>query len=102
MTKSIIEDVKRITVSKNKESSRDYRIFQELIDSNLKLSSAPLTEDTVMKNILLPCTFKESSLHVEEVVTELSSTSAESRLITESCDCNARRQWDLNFGRFSY
>ncbi|XP_063290440.1 zinc finger protein 420-like [Pelobates fuscus] len=52
--------------------------IQEYIDSNLKLPSTPLIEDTVMKNIQLPCTSKESPLHVEEVITELPSTSAES------------------------
>ncbi|GBN02255.1 hypothetical protein AVEN_209034-1 [Araneus ventricosus] len=52
--------------------------IQEFIDSYLKLPSAPLTEDTVMKNIQLSCTSKESPLHVEEVISELPSTSAES------------------------
>jgi len=52
--------------------------IQEFIDSNLKLASTPLIEDTIMKNIQLPCTSKESPLLVEEVITELLSTSAES------------------------
>ncbi|CAH2321121.1 KRAB-A domain-containing 2-like [Pelobates cultripes] len=52
--------------------------IQEFIDSNLKLPSTLLIEDTVMKNIQLPCTSKESPLHVEEVITELPSTLAES------------------------
>uniref|UniRef100_A0A8C4SKZ6 Integrase catalytic domain-containing protein n=1 Tax=Erpetoichthys calabaricus TaxID=27687 RepID=A0A8C4SKZ6_ERPCA len=45
--------------------------IQEFIESIL-------IENTVMKNIQLPCTSKESPLHVEEVITELPSTSAES------------------------
>ncbi|GBN37882.1 hypothetical protein AVEN_66888-1 [Araneus ventricosus] len=52
--------------------------IQEFIDSNLKLPSTPLIEDTVMKNIQLPCTSKKSPLQVKEVITELPSTSAES------------------------
>ncbi|GFS58390.1 uncharacterized protein NPIL_419961 [Nephila pilipes] len=52
--------------------------IQEIID-NLKLvPSTSLIEDTIMKNIYLPCTFKESPLYVEEVVTGLPSTAAES------------------------
>jgi len=52
--------------------------IQECIDNNLKLPSTPLIEDAVMNNIQLPCTSKKSPLHVEEVITELPSTSAES------------------------
>ncbi|GBM79907.1 hypothetical protein AVEN_173891-1 [Araneus ventricosus] len=50
----------------------------EFINSNLKLPTTPMIEDTVMKNIQLPCTSKKSPLHVVEVITELPSTSAES------------------------
>ncbi|GIY81399.1 uncharacterized protein CEXT_531551 [Caerostris extrusa] len=52
--------------------------IKEFIDSNLKVPSTRLIQDSVMKNIPIPYTFKESSLHVEEVITELPSTLAES------------------------
>ncbi|GFU12753.1 uncharacterized protein NPIL_665721 [Nephila pilipes] len=51
--------------------------IQEFIHSNLKLSSTELKEESVMKNIQFPCISKDLSLHVEEVVNELPSTSAE-------------------------
>ncbi|GIY92600.1 uncharacterized protein CEXT_612711 [Caerostris extrusa] len=54
--------------------------IQEFIGSNLKLPSTLLIEDIVTKNIQLSCISKESPLHVEKVISELLSTSAESSL----------------------
>lgn len=45
--------------------------IQGFIDSNLKLPSTSLIEDTVMKSIHLSYISSESSLHIEEVITEL-------------------------------
>lgn len=59
-------------------STESHIKIQEFINSNLKVPSTPLIEDTVMKNIQLSCTSNEFPLHVEEVITELPSTSAES------------------------
>ncbi|GFT20469.1 uncharacterized protein NPIL_593871 [Nephila pilipes] len=52
--------------------------IQECIDSNFKLSSTPLIDDIDMKNIQLSYTYKESTLHTEEIITQLSSASVES------------------------
>ncbi|GBO20412.1 hypothetical protein AVEN_35972-1 [Araneus ventricosus] len=74
--------------------------IQEFIDSNLKLPSTPLIKDTVMMNIQLPCTSKKSPLHVEEVITELPLTSAESpsQFRAESI----KRIWSVLFAQKQY